>query len=97
MSLELRRGEQIQIRGKSGNGKTTLYKLLCSLYKKTLNTVQYPFHFSFSPQHPLILPNTHTVSENIDPYRIYQHQSNKNDGLGSDLIQFITSEFKRKS
>lgn len=61
MSIEVNEGDQIIIRGRSGSGKTTLYKLLTSTYPKIINFINEPFHISFSPQHPLVLPDTTTI------------------------------------
>lgn len=57
MSFKINRGDRIMIRGRSGSGKTTLYKLLTSAYPKIMNLVDQHFIVSFSPQHPLLLPD----------------------------------------
>ena len=49
------------IKGRSGSGKTTLYKLLTSAYPHIMNLVEKQFIVYFSPQHPLLLPDTVTV------------------------------------
>ena len=58
------------IKGRSGAGKTTLYKILTSAYPKVLNLLDETFHVSFSPQHPLLLPDSASLEENLDPYKI---------------------------
>ena len=57
----IKKGDKIKIKGKSGVGKTTLYKLLTSAYPNIFNTLDKPFMVSFSSQHPMMLPDTKTV------------------------------------
>ena len=71
MQFKMNDKDKVQIKGKSGSGKTTFFKLLCSMYKAKLNTVNLPFHVSFSPQHPLVLPFSSSIKENLDPYHLY--------------------------
>ena len=70
MNLTIKRGDKIKLKGRSGVGKTTLYKLLTSAYPKIINTINDPFFVSFSSQHPLVLPDTLTIEENLNPYNI---------------------------
>lgn len=66
----MRNGDRIIIKGRSGSGKTTLYKLLTSAYPGVLNLLEEPFHISFSPQHPLLLPDSASLEENLNPYDV---------------------------
>ena len=55
--------------GKTGTGKTTLFKLLTGLYHQKYFPKQIIHQQSFSSQHPLLIP-TASLLENIDPYSI---------------------------
>lgn len=70
LDFQVRKTDKIIIRGKSGAGKTTLYKILTSAYPQIFETITSDFVVSFSPQHPLVLPDTETVAENLNPYEI---------------------------
>jgi ABC-type uncharacterized transport system fused permease/ATPase subunit len=61
LNLSIKKGDKIMIRGRSGSGKTTLYKLLSSAYPQIMSYIDHPFVVYFSPQHPLLLPDTTTV------------------------------------
>lgn len=61
LELLIRKGDKIMIKGRSGSGKTTLYKLLSSTYPQIMSYIDHPFVVYFSPQHPLVLPDTATV------------------------------------
>ena len=61
MNFSIRKGDKIMLKGKSGVGKTTLYKLLTSAYPNILSTINESFVVSFSAQHPLVLPDIHTI------------------------------------
>jgi ABC-type multidrug transport system fused ATPase/permease subunit len=61
LNFEVKKGDKTVIRGRSGVGKTTLYKLLTSTYPNIVSTVDSSFFVAFSPQHPLVLPDTLTV------------------------------------
>jgi len=66
LDLRIAPGEKVMIRGKTGAGKTTLFKVLTGLYGCR------PFSrgfVSFSPQKPLLLPAP--LEENLDPYRLF--------------------------
>lgn len=58
LNIQLKQGEKILIRGKTGSGKTTLFKVLTGLYPEFSPIAKYfkEIYISFSPQKPLILP-----------------------------------------
>ena len=58
LNLHISKGSKVVIRGKSGGGKTTLYKLMTSTYPEAYNLIDLPFSIAYSPQHPLLLPDT---------------------------------------
>jgi ABC-type bacteriocin/lantibiotic exporter with double-glycine peptidase domain len=61
MHFSVNPADKIIIRGRSGSGKTTLYKLLTSAYPHVIDLIESPHLISFSPQHPLSLPDTSTI------------------------------------
>ena len=65
--MRIEPGEKVIIRGKTGGGKTTLFKILTGLYGSKLFSSQ--CFISFSPQEPLLLQTT--LEENIDPYHLF--------------------------
>jgi ATP-binding cassette subfamily B multidrug efflux pump len=56
LNLRIEPGEKVMIRGKTGSGKTTLFKILTGLYGSKLFSSE--GFVSFSPQKPLLLPAT---------------------------------------
>lgn len=56
LNLRIAPGEKVLIRGKTGAGKTTLFKILTGLYGP--NLFKSPGFISFSPQKPLLLQTT---------------------------------------
>ena len=62
LNFTVNTGDKIIIRGRSGAGKTTLYKLLTSAYPHVIDLVESPHLISFSPQHPLLLPDSQTIA-----------------------------------
>lgn len=73
------------IRGRSGSGKTTLYKLLTSAYPKALDFTEQAFHISYSPQHPLLLPDCYSILENLNPYGIKLSEQQAQTALGNTI------------
>jgi ABC-type multidrug transport system fused ATPase/permease subunit len=57
----IKKGDKVLVKGRSGIGKTSLYKLLTSAYPNIFSTIDKDFLVFFSPQHPLILPETKTI------------------------------------
>ena len=68
INLDVSAKDKILIKGKTGAGKTTLFKILTGLYPDSYIS-PYNHLISFSSQHPLRLPMT-SLQESIDPYQI---------------------------
>ena len=68
INLDVKKGDRVLIKGRTGAGKTTLFKILTGVYPHCFIS-PYNHLISFSSQHPLKLPMA-SLLENIDPYSI---------------------------
>lgn len=57
------------LKGKTGAGKTTLFKILMGLYPEVYFPEESLHVTSFSSQHPLLIGDS-SVLERVDPYKI---------------------------
>lgn len=69
INLRIKSGDRIVLKGKTGAGKTTLFKVLMGLYPEVYFPESAIHLISFSSQHPLKLGDS-SVIEKVDPYRI---------------------------
>lgn len=67
LSLTINPGEKVMIRGRTGAGKTTLFKIFTCLFKGFSSPSE--GYVSFSPQKPLLLEAS--LEENLDPYGLF--------------------------